>query len=326
MVDNSIEGVEILPLQEAITKFKVISEKFGSVFERLDKKFNPSPSGGYLIWIKKNTKVEFPIQTCFYLTEDKLTQFPHNLIYLEEGSMVEIINLCGDCGLGISGVHAGCTEIILEPNSTLKYTQIHNWNPNIKVLPMSGAILEDNANFTSNFISLEPVLLSKMCPSTILNGDNSSAQCKSFVYNSQNAVQDIGARLIFEGKNTRGTIISKTVSESGEFTSRGILEAFHTPCVGHLECHGLILSDYAKLKAVPELSSSSKNSSLTHEASIGNLKNEKIEYLQSRGLDLKQAISLLILEFLDLDELNLPLEIDFSQNFIDKLALISDIN
>ncbi|GAB4145386.1 MAG: SufD family Fe-S cluster assembly protein [Patescibacteria group bacterium] len=306
LVDNSIPGVEIMPLSQGLEECQEIREAFGSVFNYLEKPFPQKPVGGYLIWVKAEAQVENPIQTCFYLTENGFAQFPHNLILVEQGASVQVVNMCSDQACGAGGVHSGCTELVVRKGGRLNYTMVHSWNPEIVVRPMTGAMVEEDGQLQSSFISFKPTKSVKMNPTTVLKGARSRALSRSVIFSADKSSQDVGSRIILEGEQSQGEISSHTVCATGEVTTRGYLEARGKDVKGHLECHGLILNSGAKIHSIPELLSNQNESELSHEASIGRLNPEQIEYLQSRGLSYTQALNLLLRSFLSTTEIQLP--------------------
>jgi hypothetical protein len=58
--------------------------------------------------------------------------------------------------------------------------------------------------------------------------------------------------------------------------------------------------------AVPELLSEAPGSYLSHEAAIGPIAEEEVQYLMSRGLTKDEAVSLITRGFMDVKILGLP--------------------
>jgi Fe-S cluster assembly scaffold protein SufB len=77
------------------------------------------------------------------------------------------------------------------------------------------------------------------------------------------------------------------------------------PAKGHLECQGLILGN-GRIHAIPELDGSLEGVELSHEASVGKIAQEEIEYLMARGLDEDEATSTIVRGFLNTDIMGLP--------------------
>ena len=64
------------------------------------------------------------------------------------------------------------------------------------------------------------------------------------------------------------------------------------------------------IEAVPGLRSLHPEARMSHEASIGKIAPEQVAYLQSRGMEEREAISLIIRGFLDADIEGLSPELD----------------
>ena len=78
---------------------------------------------------------------------------------------------------------------------------------------------------------------------------------------------------------------------------------------GHLECRGLILGQKGTILAIPELEGTVAGVDLSHEAAVGKIAEEEIEYLMSRGLTRDDAVSIIVRGFLSVDIEGLPPEL-----------------
>ncbi len=72
--------------------------------------------------------------------------------------------------------------------------------------------------------------------------------------------------------------------------------------------------------SIPGLRSSHPEARMSHEASIGKIAPEQVEYLQSRGMDEREAISLIIRGFLGAEVFGLGAELDSRIEDIAELA------
>ncbi len=68
---------------------------------------------------------------------------------------------------------------------------------------------------------------------------------------------------------------------------------------GHLDCKGLVLPSSAIGEAIPTIRSVNEQSELTHEAVIGRISQEELEYLMSEGFTENEAISLIVRGFIE---------------------------
>ena len=71
----------------------------------------------------------------------------------------------------------------------------------------------------------------------------------------------------------------------------------------------LVLDDESSIYAVPELEANAANLEMSHEAAVGQIDEEEIYYLTSRGLTEEQAASMIVRGFLSMDIVGLPDEL-----------------
>ena len=116
---------------------------------------------------------------------------------------------------------------------------------------------------------------------------------------------DCGNRIDLAAPETRGEIISRVVTTGGTVINRGFIGASAAPAKGHLECKGLILGG-GRMHAIPELDSNQDGVELSHEAAVGKIAQEEIEYLMARGLDEDEAAATIVRGFVNVDIMGLP--------------------
>jgi len=300
-----IEGVEILGIDEAL-KQSEIKSYFGSNFKLLDRECPQDTEGGYFIRVKKNTTVELPIQACLFLKAQGFKQKVHNIIIIEEGARVYLITGCAAAKAAHEGFHLGISEFFIKAGGYLNFTMIHSWKEDTTVRPISIALVEEGASFISNYVCLKPVKDIMMYPTAVLAGNNSRASFNSLILSHPQTLQDIGSRVILRGKNTQAEIIARAVSLGGKVIARGHLKAENKDIKAHLECRGLILSENGTIHAIPEMESDFRDVDMSHEAAIGKINKDEIEYLTSRGFTASQAQSIIVRGFMDVNVLGLP--------------------
>ncbi len=301
-----IDGVEIVGIEEALKKAPEAKAYFGSAFKFLNREFPQDTQGGYFIRVKKNTTVALPIQACLFLKAQGFKQKVHNIIIIEEGARAYLITGCSASRAANEGFHLGISEFFIKKGGYLNFTMVHSWKEDISVKPMSIALVEEGAGFISNYVCLKPVKDINMYPTAVLAGDNARASFNSLILSHPNSLQDIGSRVILRAKNTQAEIISRAVSLGGKVIARGHLKAENKDIRAHLECRGLILSETGTIHAIPEMESDFRDVDMSHEAAIGKINKEEIEYLTSRGFTKDQAQSIIVRGFMDVDVLALP--------------------
>lgn len=95
----------------------------------------------------------------------------------------------------------------------------------------------------------------------------------------------------------------------GHMCARGRLVGNAPEVKAHLECRSIIMKDGGSTNAVPELEAHVADVEMTHEAAVGKIAQDQIEYLMSRGLDEDQAVSMIVRGFLSGSINGLPPEL-----------------
>ncbi|MDP2800036.1 MAG: SufD family Fe-S cluster assembly protein, partial [Deltaproteobacteria bacterium] len=115
--------------------------------------------------------------------------------------------------------------------------------------------------------------------------------------------------VILKAPDTRAEIISRAISTGGKIIARGLLVGEVPGIKAHLECKGLILSEKGIIRAIPELEGQASGVDMSHEAAVGKIAQEEIEYLMARGLSEEEATSTIVRGFLNVQIDGLPAEL-----------------
>ena len=307
---TDFEGAEIISASEAREKYAWLKDYWGKAVP-VDKDYytrraEEHQEHGYFIRSLPGAEVHYPLQACLYLSEDKLVQDVHNIVIAEEGSSLNIITGCATAPSVRSGLHVGVSEFYVKKGATLSFTMIHNWAEEMAVRPRSAVIVEEGGTYISNYICLVPARDLQMYPTTILRGKGAVATINTVLLATPGSLMDVGSRVILQAEECKAEIISRAVSTGGKIIARGDLVGEKPGIRAHLECKGLLLSDQGVIHSIPELQGRAANLDMSHEAAVGKIAQEEIEYLMSRGLSEHEATSLIVKGFLSLDIIGLP--------------------
>jgi hypothetical protein len=307
------DGVEVLNTGEAISRYDWAKEYLWKAVSRDADKYTVLASmgtpRGYFMRALPGVRSTFPLQACLYIKTENLLQPVHNIILAEENAELDIIAGCATASHVSSAFHVGISEFYVKKGATLTFTMIHNWAEKVGVRPRSVAIVEEGGTFISNYICLKPVMSLQMYPTARLVGKGAVARFSSVLLARPGSKMDVGSRVILAAEGTRAEVVSRAVSAGGEIIARGDLRAESPGVRAHLECRGLILTEKGFLRAIPELQSSVGDVDLSHEAAVGKIAQEEIEYLMSRGLKAREATAAIVRGFLDVGITGLPAEL-----------------
>ena len=307
-----IPGVEVLNIHEALDKYDGLPDYYWQLVDPDKDKYTRAVAdtthGGYFIRTEKGAKVTNPIQSCLFIKGEKVGQNVHNIIVVEEDSELHIITGCAVSHQVESALHMGISEIYIKRGGKLSFTMVHNWGEEVHVRPRTVGIVEEDGVFLNNYILLKPVRSAQLYPTLYLNGKGAVATSNSVIAAPPGSYINSGSRVVLNAPDTRAEIIARTITTGGTIINPGHLVGNAVPSKGHLECKGLILKD-GIIHAIPELEASVAGVELSHEAAVGKVAQEEIEYLMARGLDEDEATSTIVRGFLNVDIMGLPEEL-----------------
>ncbi|BAT71720.1 Fe-S cluster assembly protein SufBD [Thermosulfidibacter takaii ABI70S6] len=310
------EGVEILATKEAL-------EKHPEAKNYLWKALPEDPSlgdfsNGYFIRVKPGTTPFFPVQTCL-LIENEDVQHVHNIIVVEEGAELNVITGCSS--VPGKGKHIGVSEFYVKKGGKLHFTMIHMWGPEVEVLPKTGVIVEEGGVYISDYVCLHPAARIKAYPTIYLVGKGATTRSQSVLVATKNSDIDLGTRVYLKEEETKAEVVSRSVSFGGRLIARGHLIGEKPGVKAHLECKGLLLTNDGIMHAIPELEGRAKDLEMSHEAAVGKIAKEEIEYLMARGLTEDEAAATIVRGFLNVDIIGIP---ESLKKELDEIIRMSD--
>ena len=311
------EGLEIMDIKAALKKYNGLPGQFWELIDRDKDEYTRAAAeklhGGYFIRAKAGTKIEHPVNSCLFIKGSGLAQNVHNIVVVEEGAEMHIVTGCATAHGTRETAHLGISEFWVKKGGKLTFTMIHNWGEETAVRPRSAGVLEEDAVFISNYVLLKSVTDLQMYPTLSLNGKGAVARFNSVIVAPKGSYVDSGNRMLLNAPETHGEIIARTLTTGGTVINRGHIGASAVPARGHLECKGLILGG-GRIYAIPELDANLDGVELSHEAAVGKIAQEEIEYLMARGLDEDEATSTIVRGFLNVEMEDLPAELQTSIN------------
>ncbi len=303
-------GLEVMSTTEALEKYEWLRDYWWNAVavdaDKYTAQTELQPHNGYFLRALPGVKAEFPLQACLYLSRDGLAQNVHNIVIAEEGSELHIITGCTTAQHVKSGLHVGVSEFYIKKNAKVTFTMIHNWAEDVAVRPRTGTIVEENGVFMSNYVCMRPVKTLQMYPTTRCVGENATVRYNTILSAPEGSNMDVGSRVFLTAKGSRAEVVARTITRGGAIISRGTLIGEAPGIKAHLECRGLILSDRGSILAIPELDGRVSGVDMSHEAAVGKIAEEEIQYLMARGLTGDEATAAIVRGFLDVEIKGLP--------------------
>ena len=321
-------GVVFTDTDSAIKEYPELVKKwFGKVIPYTDNKYaalnTACWSGGSFIYIPKGVKVDIPLQAFFFINTYNLGQFERTLIIADEGAEVQYIEGCTAPTYSTNILHSGVIELVALKDARIRYTTIQNWSKNVYNLVTQRGIAYEGAKIEWVDCNIGSKVTMKY-PSVILTGNNSKGEILSIAMADGDQHLDSGAKLIHIGKNTSGTITTKSICKNGGRTSyRGLVKVPKgaTNTKVKVKCDALILDNKSQTDTYPYNEIYEKKTRIEHEASVSKVSDTQLYYLMSRGISEEEAGSLIVSGFVEPISKELPMEYALELNDLVRMSM-----
>ena len=252
------------------------------------------------IIIKENYSLSKPL-VFYHFTNKKLNSTTINLrtdITLEKNSLLKIINIANDNSVN-NFININ-QNFIIGNDAILKSYKIDSKdNTNIKYF-FNNIHLASNG-YVEKFVFSAGSKFIKNEINCNLNGEYSSAFINGIINLNQSKHHEIKTNINHLAENTKSYQLIKSVlndSSKGVYQGKIFVDSQAQKTDGYQLSKALLLNDSTEFDAKPELEIYADDVKCSHGSTSGNLDEESIFYLMSRGLDYKQSKELLINGFL----------------------------
>lgn len=305
-------GVVLCSISEAVQKYPEIIEKYlGSVVPIGDNFYAALNSAvftdGSFVYVPKGVRCPMELSTYFRINDKTTGQFERTLIVAEEGSYVSYLEGCTAPAYDNNQLHAAVVELIAEAKAEIKYSTVQNWYSGdaqgkggiFNFVTKRGRCAGYRSKISWTQVEAGAAITWKY-PSCLLQGDESVGEFYSVALTSGKMQADTGTKMIHMGKNTRSTIVSKGISaDQSHNTYRGLVKIAPRAenARNYTQCDSMLVGNNCSANTFPYIEVGNASSQVEHEASTSKMNEEQLLYLQSRGIDREDAISLIVKGF-----------------------------
>ncbi len=275
-------------------------------------------SDGSFAYIPRGVRCPMELSTYFRINAENTGQFERTLIIADEGSYVSYLEGCTAPMRVENQLHAAVVELITLDGAEIKYSTVQNWYPGDKngkggiynFVTKRGACRGESSKISWTQIETGSAITWKY-PSCILQGDNSVGEFSSVAITNNYQQADTGTKMIHMGKNTRSTIISKSISVGhGQNTYRGLVRVLPSAsnARNYTQCDGLLIGDQCGAHTVPYIEVKNRSAKIEHEASTSKVSDDQMFYCRQRGLSQDDALTMIVNGFCKQVLQELPME------------------
>jgi len=301
-------GIIFCSMSEAIQKYpNLVREHLGTVVPTTDNYYAALNSAvftdGSFCYIPKGVHCPMELSTYFRINEAGTGQFERTLLIADKGSYVSYLEGCTAPQRDENQLHAAVVELKALDDAEIKYSTVQNWFPGdeqgkggVFNFVTKRGICEDRAKISWTQVETGSAVTWKY-PSCILKGDDSIGEFYSVAVTNNYQQADTGTKMIHLGKRTKSTIVSKGISAGHSHNSyRGLVRM--GPRAEHArnfsQCDSLLMGDQCGAHTFPYIEVKHPTAHMEHEATTSKIGEDQIFYCQQRGLDMEQAIALIV--------------------------------
>lgn len=306
---------------------EIVKEYFGSIIPMTDNKFaalNTAVwSGGSFIYVPKGVHVEIPLQAYFRINTENMGQFERTLIIVDEGASVHYVEGCTAPTYSSDSLHSAVVEIIVKKGGRCRYSTIQNWSTNVYNLVTKRAVAYEDAVMEWIDGNIGSKVTMKY-PAVYLMGPRARGEVLSIAVANKGMIQDAGAKMYHFAPETTSRITSKSISRNGGNTTyRGhvLVDKKAERSKVKVECDALLFDEESVSHTVPFMDISNQNVAIEHEATVSKVSEEQLFYLMSRGLTEEQAMTMVVMGFIEPFARELPMEYAVELNRLIELEM-----
>jgi Fe-S cluster assembly protein SufD len=260
-----------------------------------------------VVWVPKNLVVETPVHLLFVAAGESPTiAQPRCLVVAESGSRVTLIedytnrrgaeNAEKDGGVYLTNA---VTEIWVEENASVSHTRVEREGEEAFHISKSAIVQARNSRYTCNAITLG-ARLSRHNLEIFQTGEQTETVLNGLTKIAGDRLADTHSAIALTKPYGRSRQLHKCiVSDRAHAVFNGrvfVSQAAQLTDAGQLN-RNLLLSPRARVDTKPQLEIVADNVKCAHGATVSQLDDEEVFYLQSRGIDEANARQLLIKSF-----------------------------
>ena len=321
-------GVILKPLERAIIEHEDLfrrhfmaqpaalgSAKFAALHEA-------AVMSGTFVYVPKGVEVELPIEIFHWLHANDASVFPHTLLIADELAKVTVIEHFRSAHPDRAGFSCGVNDLVVGRGAKLNYVCTQNWNEKTLALQINSTSVERDASALSLNVHLGGAY-SRFEGLSRLTGEGARSDMLSVSVGNNG--QEFDARTLqdhLSPHTTSDLLYKNALNDRARNTFGGLIRvephAHFTDA--YQTVRNLLLSDDAEANSMPGLEILADNVKCSHGATSGQISEDEMFYLLSRGIPASVAKQLLVSGFLNevVDRLDHPAITTFVHEMIEQ--------
>jgi Fe-S cluster assembly protein SufD len=260
---------------------------------------------GAFLYVPRDVHIENPLEVVYEFKGQNTAGFPHTLVAIEPGAEATLVQkFIGGPPVGSNGapsIHASGTEVFVKEGGHLHYISEQNFSPNVYDLTLKRAHVARDAEIDW-VLGMFGASFQRYDVECVMEGEGGTSFMYAVGVLDHNQQFGQFTRQHHKTGNTTSDLLFKNVlRDSAVSNYAGVIkvEKNANGTNAYQANRNLVLSKDVRCDTRPILEIESNQLRCTHGATVGQLEEEQIFYLRSRGLTPELARDVLIEAFLD---------------------------
>ena len=294
--------ITVVPLEEAVEDHPEIVQRYWMTrVSHEEGKFPAATAafwtGGAFIHVPRNEKIEKPIQVIYLIDEPGTAQYANTLAVVEENAECEIREYCLGSDFEGQALHSGIFEAFVRPGANVRIAHYQDWGSG-DVYDISTKRVEIARDAHASWVPIH--LGGRLTKQTldIITAEQGSDMRHTGLYITEGKEHlDLFTTDLHEAGNTTGDTVWKgALTGESRASYEGLIhivkDAQDTDT--YLQTHSMLLSPRAKGDAIPSLIVETDNVKASHGGTVGEIDEDQVFYMQSRGISRRDAVRILV--------------------------------
>ena len=258
-------------------------------------------SSGTFLYVPRGVEIELPIEIFHWLHGENASVFPHLLLVTDELAKVTVVEHFRSLDRQVAGFACGVNDLIAGPGAKVTYVCAQTWGDNVRALQMNTTTVDHEASALSLNLHLGGKY-SRFESLSRLIGEGGRSDL--LAVSVANGSQEFDARTLqdhLSPHTTSDLLYKNALDDRARCTFGGLIRvephAHFTDA--YQKVRNLLLSDDAEANSMPGLEIMADNVRCTHGATSGQIDEDEMFYLRSRGIPIPVAQRLLVTGFLN---------------------------
>ena len=254
-------------------------------------------TGGAFLWVPPEVRLELPIQVVYVIDEPGTAQYAHTLAVVGELAECRIREYDLAPDLQGQALHSGAFELYCQAGAQVRLATLQDWGAG-EVHDISTKRVEVARDARCRWAPIHVGgRLTRQRLDIVTAEPGADMRFAGMYFTERNEHLDLFSTDLHEQGHTTGDTVWKgALTGESRASYEGLIQINRGAQETHtyLQTHSMLLSPKAKGDAIPSLIVETDNVSASHGGTVGEVDEDQVFYMMTRGLSRAEAVRILV--------------------------------